>query len=263
MLRYMAIMPHGNEAVYPIDEDSKILNANLKKIGEELKDVESYVLITPHNVRSSEAIAIVIAENLIPWLLFNDVPIPVESEYKTDVELAREIYLSSKDKFPVVDVNFASARGRYSRFPLTWGEMIPLHFLRKKPLVLISPPREVKREVLVEFGKHLGRVLEGSEKEVALIVSADHGHAHDPKGPYGYAKESKEYDSLIYRLMQNMDFSRLLELENDFIEKAKPDSYWSLLIAHGVMQEVKFSKVVHISYACPTYYGMLSALFKR
>ncbi|AMM53604.1 DODA-type extradiol aromatic ring-opening family dioxygenase [Pyrococcus kukulkanii] len=261
MLIGMAIMPHGNEAVYPPDEETRKLHENLKEIGEELRGAETYVLITPHNVRISWALGVIMAEHLIPWLPFNDVDVPVEEEYGTDRELAQEIFLGAKAEFPIVDINFATSGGKYSRFPLTWGEIIPLYFLEKRPLILITPAK-LERERLIEFGRFLGNLLEKADKKVAVVVSADHGHAHSEEGPYGYAEESEEYDKRIVEMLKSGNLEGLLEFTDEFIAKAKPDSYWSLLIALGILREIPMKPDL-VSYACPTYYGMASALFRR
>ncbi|NJF26195.1 extradiol dioxygenase, partial [Thermococcus sp. Bubb.Bath] len=147
------------------------------------------------------------------WLGFAGVELP--GEYDTDRELAGRIYEKAKAKgIPVVDINFAALSGEYSRFPLTWGELIPLHFLEKRPLVLVTPARKVPRETLVRFGEVLAEVLEDYEKKVALIISADHGHAHDPNGPYGYVPESKEYDELIMGLIREDRLEELLNIDD-------------------------------------------------
>ncbi|MCA6214782.1 extradiol dioxygenase [Thermococcus bergensis] len=260
MLIGAAMMPHGNPVLNPEDEETRKLAEALKEIGKELSRADVYVLISPHNVRMSEVLGIIMAENLISWLGFGGVQLP--GEYKTDKELARKIYLKAKAKdLPVVDINFASLSGEYSRFPLTWGELIPLQFLEKRPVVLLTPARHIPKETLVKFGEVVGEVLENYEKKVAFIASADHAHAHG-NGPYGYAPEAKEYDELIMRIIQENRLEELLEIPDDLINKALPDSYWQLLVLYGVLKKVPM-KVKRTAYACPSYFGMGAALFIR
>ncbi len=232
----------------------------LKKIGRELSRAEVHVLISPHSIRMSEALGVIMAENLISWLGFAGVQL--SGEYKTDKELAKEIYLRAKaEGLPVVDVNFASLSGEYSRFPLTWGELIPLHFLEKRPLVLLTPARHIPKETLVKFGEITGEVLESYGKRVAFIASADHAHAHG-NGPYGYAPEAKEYDKIVMRIIEENRLEKLLEMPGELINKALPDSYWQLLVLYGVLRKVPM-KVKLTGYACPSYFGMGAALFIR
>jgi len=261
MLIGAAMMPHGNPVLKPEDEETRKLAEGLKEIGREFSKADLYVLISPHNVRMSEALGVIMAENLISWLGFGEVQLP--GEYKTEKELAGEIYQRAKAKgLPVVDINFASLSGEYSRFPLTWGELIPLHFLEKRPVVLLTPARKVSRESLVKFGEVVGEVLEEYDKKAAFIASADHAHAHAKDGPYGYAPEAREYDELIMRIIKENRLKKLLEIPDELISKALPDSYWQLLVLYGVLKKVPM-KVKLAEYACPSYFGMGTALFVR
>ena len=260
MLIGAAMMPHGNPVLKPEDEDTRKLAETLKEIGKEFSKAEVYVIISPHNVRMSEALGVIMAENLISWLGFDGVHLL--AEYKTEKELAREIYQRAKVKgLPVVDINFASLSGDYSRFPLTWGELIPLHFLEKRPVVLLTPARKVSREVLVKFGEVIGEVLEEYDKKVTFVASADHAHAHG-NGPYGHAPEAKEYDEFIMRIIKENRLEKLLEISDERINKALPDSCWQLLVLYGVLKKVPM-KVKLAEYACPSYFGMGAALFVR
>ncbi len=261
MLAGIGLMPHGNPVLDPPDEKTAELAGVLRRIGEAFRDVDSYVLISPHNVRMSDHLGVVMAQHLISWLGFDGVELP--GEWETDGKLAEEIYERAKGRgFPVVDLHFASRSGRYSRWPLTWGELIPLQFLEKRPLVLLTPARNLSRETLVKLGEFLGDIMEKGEKRVALIISADHGHAHDENGPYGYRKESEEYDRMIMRLINESRLEELPKIPDELIRNALPDSYWQMLIMLGAMRVGKF-ELKESAYACPTYFGMAGALWVR
>ncbi|AEH24526.1 DODA-type extradiol aromatic ring-opening family dioxygenase [Pyrococcus yayanosii] len=261
MLAGIAMMPHGNDVLAPKDDETRYLAEVLRSIGEVFRTFDAYVLATPHNVRMSDHLGVIFAKHLVSWLGFAGVELP--GEYETDRELARLIYEEArKAGLPVVDINFASLSGEYSRFPLSWGELIPLHFLEKRPLVVVTPARKVSRDTLVRFGEVIAEVVESYPKKVGLIISADHGHAHDPNGPYGYAPESKEYDALIMQLIRENRLGELLNLDEGFIERAKPDSYWQLLIMLGALRNVPMT-LRATAYACPTYFGMGAALYLR
>ncbi|WP_297468383.1 extradiol dioxygenase [Thermococcus sp.] len=261
MLAGIGLMPHGNPVLEPPDEETKKLAEVLKDIGKAFANVDSYVLISPHNVRMSDHLGVVMAENLVSWLGFEGKELP--GEWKTDRELAEKIYRAEKSAgIPVVDLNFASLRGEYSRWPLSWGELIPLHFLEKKPLVLMTPSRGVDRETLVKSGEILGKVLEESEKKIALIISADHGHGHSEDGPYGKVKESEEYDRLIMELINENRLEELPGVPEELVRKALVDSYWQMLMMLGAMKVRNF-ELKESAYACPTYFGMAGALWVR
>ncbi|WP_088863090.1 DODA-type extradiol aromatic ring-opening family dioxygenase [Thermococcus celer] len=261
MIAGVGLMPHGNPVLEPEDGETEMLAKVLKGIGRTFADVDAYVLVSPHNVRMSDHLGVVLAENLVSWLGFEGKELP--GEWKTDRELAERIYKAEKEAgMPVVDLNFASLGGEYSRWPLSWGELIPLHFLEKKPLVLITPARNVPRETLVRFGEVLGEVIEESEERVALIISADHGHAHDENGPYGFRKESEEYDGLVMELIRENRLEGLLEIPEELVKAALVDSYWQMLMMLGAMRKAEF-ELKASAYACPTYFGMAGALWVR
>ena len=95
---------------------------------------------------------------------------------------------------------------------------------------------------------------------VAFVASADHGHGHDPAGPYGFAPESQAYDDRIVELVRANRLRELLALDVAFVEAAKADSFWQLLMLHGAIGE-EF-RVELLSYEVPTYFGMLCAAFQ-
>jgi len=261
MLLGIGLMPHGNPVLEPEDEETKKLAEVLEGIGRTFRDVDSYVLVSPHNARMSDHFGVVMAEHLVSWLGFEGKELP--GEWETDRELAERIYKAEKETgMPAVDLNFASLRGEYSRWPLSWGELIPLQFLKKKPLVLITPTRGVSRETLVKFGEILGDVIESTDKRIALIVSADHGHAHDENGPYGLRKESETYDRLIMELINENRLEELLKVPEELVKNALVDSYWQMLIMLGAMRKAEF-ELKESAYACPTYFGMAGALWIR
>ncbi|WP_297497624.1 extradiol dioxygenase [Thermococcus sp.] len=261
MLVGIGLMPHGNPVLEPEDGETKKLADVLRDIGKAFADVDSYVLISPHNVRMSDHLGVVLAENLVSWLGFEGKELP--GEWKTEGELAEKIYRGEKGAgIPVVDLNFASLRGQYSRWPLSWGELIPLQFLEKKRLVLMTPSRGLDRKTLVRAGEILGKILEESGKRVALIISADHGHGHSENGPYGKVKESEEYDRLIMKLINENRLEELPKIPEELVSKALVDSYWQMLMMLGAMGVAQF-ELKASAYACPTYFGMAGALWVR
>ena len=64
------------------------------------------------------------------------------------------------------------------------------------------------------------------------------------------------------RIIQENRLEELLEIPDELINKALPDSYWQLLVLYGVLNKVPM-KVKRTAYACPSYFGMGAALFIR
>ena len=96
------------------------------------------------------------------------------------------------------------------------------------------------------------------ERKVTIIISADQAHTHALDGVYGFAPEAKPYENLIEKCVVASDMTPLLELNRDFIEKAKPDSYWNMIILKGIMGHTGMKTVLDYHYV-EHYFGMLLA----
>ncbi|MBV8561923.1 MAG: hypothetical protein JOZ56_02420 [Actinobacteria bacterium] len=135
--------------------------------------------------------------------------------------------------------------------PLDWGTEVPLDFLRAPKVVVVAPARDLQ----LEDHLRLGEAIAALPGRVALIASADHGHAHDPDGPYGFHPAAARYDERLREILASdtLAFEPLAELVDD----AKADSLWQLLVLQGAVGEAARTDV--LVYARPTYYGMLVA----
>ena len=106
----------------------------------------------------------------------------------------------------------------------------------------------------------LGRAIADAavDTRVALVASADHGHAHDPDGPYGYDPAAAAYDERVVELVRE---NRLGELDGlaELVDAAKADSLWQLAVLHGALGAG--FEVELLAYEAPTYFGMLCAAY--
>ena len=148
--------------------------------------------------------------------------------------------------------------------PMDWGALIPLWYMggRSEPppkVVLVSPARGLPGQTHVDAGRVIAATAAASGKRVALIASADHGHAHDPNGPYGFDPASAVYDEQIVELVRENRLDGLLGIEPDFVATAQADSWWQMLVLHGAVGDG--CDVELLSYEAPTYFGMLCAAF--
>jgi aromatic ring-opening dioxygenase LigB subunit len=147
---------------------------------------------------------------------------------------------------------------------MDWGVLIPLWVMGGRsdppvPAVVVSPARDRPIEDHVRAGRALARAAAGSGKRVALIASADHGHAHDQDGPYGFDPAAAAYDKAIVGLVKSDRLGGLLELEPAFVEAAKADSWWQLAMLYGALGEGWRGDF--LSYEASTYFGMLCAAY--
>jgi aromatic ring-opening dioxygenase LigB subunit len=89
----------------------------------------------------------------------------------------------------------------------------------------------------VRAGRALARAADEAGKRVALIASADHGHATTPDGPVRIRSGAAEYDRRVTELVQENRLAGLLELDPAFVDAAKADSWWQMLMLHGALAD--------------------------
>jgi len=202
------------------------------------------VVVTPHNVHVDGHFAVVTASRV--------------GELETDRGLSAAILSSLRESgIPALGVSFGSTDLATAEMPIDWGTEIPLEFMRGGRIVVVSPARDRSLEEHVRAGAAIARAT--ADRRVALVASADHGHAHDADGPYGFDPGAAEYDERIQQLVGENRLDALLEL-GPLAAAAKADSLWQLLVLHGAL--VDRARVELLSYEAPTYYGMLCAAYE-
>jgi aromatic ring-opening dioxygenase LigB subunit len=195
---------------------------------------EVAVVVSPHSVHVEGHFAVVTAAKVGEW--------------GTDGALAEALLEAS---LPILGVSFGGNDPAGAEFPLDWGTEVPLEFLRPPRVVVVAPARDRPLQEHVR----LGQAIAALPGRVALVASADHGHAHTPDGIYGYHPAAAEYDALLQEIVASgrLDFLPLAPLAED----AKADSLWQLLVLQGAVGGAARADV--LAYAAPTYYGMLVA----
>jgi aromatic ring-opening dioxygenase LigB subunit len=233
-LVFACIAPHGELDLAPE------LREAMDELGRRFASAapEVTVVVTPHSIHVEGHFAVVTSGKVGEW--------------ETDRELAGALLDAS---LPILGVSYGGNDPQTAEFPLDWGAEIPLQSLRPPRVVVVSPARDRPLEEHVELGRVLASntVLQG--RRVALVASADHGHAHDPDGPYGFDPAAAAYDARLLEILGSgrLDFLPLAEL----VEPARADSLWQLLVLQGAVGESARADV--LAYAAPTYYGMLVA----
>jgi aromatic ring-opening dioxygenase LigB subunit len=231
---FACIAPHGD---MELDEG---LRAAMEELGRRFAAAapEVAVIVTPHSVHVDGHFAVITAGKVGEW--------------ETDAEAATALL---EPPVPILGVSYGGNDPATAEFPLDWGTEVPLSFLRAPRVVVVSPARDRPLEEHLQLGHVLASnsLLQGMR--VALIASADHGHAHDPDGPYGFDPAAAAYDARLQEILASgrLDFLPLAEL----VEAAKADSLWQLVVLQGAVGEAARADV--LAYAAPTYYGMLVA----
>jgi aromatic ring-opening dioxygenase LigB subunit len=269
-LVFGAIAPHGTVDVPGVPDaavpGAEATHAGLAELGRRFDAAapEATIVLTPHNVHVEGHFAVVLAGTLAGRLAEFDAP-EVELSCSVDLELAEEAVVALHDEgVPVVAASFGANDPAAATAPMDWGVLIPLWYMGGRaepsvPAVVVSPARDLPPDEHVQAGVALGRAAEASGKRIALLASADHGHAHDANGPYGFDPAAGRYDARVVELVRQNRLGDLLELEPDLVEAAKADSWWQMLMLHGALGEGWNADF--LSYEAPTYFGMLCAAY--
>ena len=230
MIVFACIAPHGD-----VDLDPALRPA-MEELGRRFDAAEPdvAVVVTPHNVHVDGHYAVVTAGRVGEW--------------ETDPATAEALLAAD---LPLLGVSYGGNDPPTAEMPIDWGTEIPLTFMRAPKVVVISPARDRP----LEEHLRLGEAIAALPGRVALIASADHGHAHRADGIYGYHPAAAEYDALLQEIVASdrLDFFSLAELAAD----GKADSLWQLVVLQGAVGEAARADV--LAYAAPTYYGMLVA----
>jgi aromatic ring-opening dioxygenase LigB subunit len=264
-LVFAAIAPHGTLPEAPVD-NADATHAALETLGERFAAAkpDTTIVMTPHNVHVEGHFAVVLAGTLAGSLAEFEAP-EVQLSCPVDFELAAQAVVSLHDDgIPVVGASFGANDARATTAPMDWGVLIPLWVMGGRddppvPAVVVSPARDRPLEEHVRAGRALARAAEESGKRLALIASADHGHAHDADGPYGFDPAAAEFDAQIVELVKSNRLERLLDLDPAFVDAAKADSWWQLVMLHGALDDGW--SVEFLSYEASTYFGMLCAAY--
>jgi aromatic ring-opening dioxygenase LigB subunit len=230
VIGFACVAPHGDMDLDPM------LRAAMEELGRRFEAAapEVTIVVTPHNVHVEGHFAVITSARVGKW----------ETHRETALALARA-------DLPVLGVSYGGNDPAEAEMPLDWGTEIPLTFLRAAKVVVVAPARDLP---LAEHVR-LGRAIAALPGRLALVASADHGHAHDPDGPYGFHPAAAAYDDRLQEILASgpLAFEPLAEL----VEDAKADSLWQLLVLQGAVGEGAAADV--LAYAAPTYYGMLVA----
>jgi aromatic ring-opening dioxygenase LigB subunit len=269
-LVFAAIAPHGTVAVPGVPaasvQGADDTHAALEELGRRFAAAapQATIVLTPHNVHVAGHFAVVLAGTLAGRLAEFDAP-EVELSCPIDLRLAADCVVAMHDAgLPVVGASFGANDPGAATAPMDWGVLIPLWYMGGRddpqvPAVVVSPARDRSVQDHVQAGEALARAADASSLPIALIASADHGHAHDAAGPYGFDVAAAEYDARIVELVRENNLGASLELEPTLVDAAKADSWWQLLMLHGALRDGWRGEL--LSYEAPTYFGMLCAAY--
>jgi aromatic ring-opening dioxygenase LigB subunit len=228
---------------------------------------QTVVIASPHNLRLVSRIAVVVSENSSGTLRGSSTR-SVSLRARCDLDFGRVVLRQAeKEGLPVVGANYGTAAGPSSDMQMDWGTLVPLWFVLKdrklkSKILIVTPSREIPLRMNFVFGRLLGRLMNKDRKrKFVFIASADQAHAHSRMGPYGFSTAASKYDDFVLNAIRDNDLKRILRLKPRFIEEAKPDSLWQMVILAGINEVVPLRSQL-LSYQVPSYYGMACAGFE-
>ena len=119
---------------------------------------------------------------------------------------------------------------------LDHGAMVPLYFIGKRienlTIVRVSLSG-LPRLTHYRFGACIRDAVDELGLNAVIIASGDLSHKLTKDGPYGFAKEGPEFDSLIMEASKKADFMKFLTVDESFCSAAAECGLGSLVIMAG------------------------------
>lgn len=263
-----ALMPHGSQA---LEELHDALYPRFRKTHDGLaaaahglsqRPASTAVVLTPHGIRAENMVTIAVSETMRG--VIREGEYVLDETFLVDRALSDAIAQHAESQgFPLAKIAAGASSGPHCQLPMDWGAQVPLHFLRQEvpdlTIVVMTPSRAWPLSQLFAFGQTLGATLDTWPDPVWVIASADMAHAHDREGPYGFHPAARSFDAWFQGVVKRQDWDALLAVDMNWVNQAKPDALWQMVILAGILQRGYASHV--IGYDCPTYFGMMNAFF--
>ena len=252
MIHRIYLIPHGDELIDIPNEQSKEMKAAImEETSRDSADIR--IIFTPHGLSLEKNFSVAFNKKLFGTYI-TDGGKTLEMNLDNNLDLARLILETSQN---VLSKAFFSG-GEQNEFPIDFGSMIPLTFFNKKPTLIIGQTRSWDLQKFYEFGRNIHRVLSSGDRKYSIIFSADQAHTHNPEGPYGFSDEAKIYDRTVKEAIITGRFDSIYGMKRDFVESAKPDSFWIMVVLGGFLS-ASGMKLSFKYYYVEKYFGMLFA----
>jgi AmmeMemoRadiSam system protein B len=258
---YGMISPHppivvpqiGGKRLADVEKTKKSLEEASKKLKATKPD--TIIIITPHGEVSQTTIHVysshIFEGDFSSFGMSNvkmsakgdaDLAHRIIKEAQADRILAAEIQESWLDHGVMVPLNYIQAAG-------TRASILPI-------AIALSPLRE-----LFKFGKSLQKAIATSDKQVAVVASADMSHRLTPDAPAGYNPKGAEFDKKLVDLVKKNDVEAILGFDSVLAEEAGQDALWSIAILLGAIDGLPLKGEV-LSYEGPFGVGYMVAKYE-
>lgn len=280
------VLPHGGVAWDPKNfnttnsterEEAWLLHQACQKVGQDISNLEPEVIFlsTPHGIADYK--------NFVFYLNsqgsgFGDVDDCLQQpcRYYLNITLDNMMALYAMGVFGfdrnVSGLSGFGPVGNDQAFPLRWGEVIPLLFIKHlantRVVIISQPTRRYTDDVrmipeLLRLGADLYDYLDARQEKIAVVISADLAHTHKASGPYGYSNASEPFDMAVGYWAATLNSTSLLDTAAKLVDRALSCGYTGLVMLHGMLSRSQLTSWQPHLYGNyhPSYYGMMAASF--
>ena len=257
-------LPHPPLAVPAVGrgKESKEIKDTLRSMDDVAVEIaaiapETIIFITPHSTVYSDYFHI--SPGKAASGTFGRFGVPeVKLETLYDEDLASEI---SK----IAEYNEIAAGTKGERDAnLDHGVMVPMWFIDQRyknyHSIRVSQSGLAPSEHYM-LGQIIAKAIENTGRRVVIVASSDLSHKLDKEGPYGFAREGPEFDSIFTKALAEGDFLSLFMIPDSLRERAAECGYNSLMILAGCFDKQNVDSKL-LSYEGPFGVGYAVASFK-
>jgi len=215
-----------------------------EKIGQKIKaeNIDTLIIISTHAALSKNYFYL----NVAPEMEINLKEfgfIPPRTSLNGDAVLADKINSALKEEFPLLLISEAI---------IDYGSAIPSYILKKMALnpkiIIIAPAEDLPLDKQYSFGVALGKIINNSEKRIAVIASGDLSHRLKKKSPGGYSPKGAKFDNKLIENLSNSPKAaeNIIKMEEKLITAAGECALKPTLILLGALDKINFETEVMV-----------------
>ncbi len=252
---YSAILPHSPILLPTIGKD--VANAvsattqSISKIAEKLSEfaIDTVIIITnPDTTSSTDTLTIQTGE-LFKALFEEFGDFVTHEEIKCDTPLALAIKKGLEEKG--IPVQFNSSEN------LDYSASVPLILLNAVALktIIIQPP-DCAHKLLMTYGEALQKIVQESDKRIALIASGDLSHSLTADAPLGLRLEATVVDQDIIELFRSrrIPIRKINSFQKEAARYTGVCGLNAFVLLAGILAHMNFKPYFH-SYEGPLGVG--------
>lgn len=216
--------------------------------------IETVIIFSPHLTEDKEFFQINVAPEMeIDLREFGF--IPPKTFFKADAVLADSIKESLKTDFPI---KLSSEK------ILDYGSAVPLYLFKQNSfdpkVIVISIASQLDKEKQLNFGFELSKLINQTEKNIAIIASGDLSHKLQKKSPGGYSSKAAKFDNRVIEIISEEETAaeEIVKLDSDLSKLVGECATSPLTALLGALKEKKFSTEI-LAYQTDFGVGYLSA----